>query len=317
MNDVVIRSRPSPPVRPRAAAQLNPSRGFAESDLSFLTSYADFTKGVIEGLTNSLKGAWGLVSHDLWQARTYVELATTVTALALIPLGLEASLAYDELRGTQIVPRQLEIIDAISQLVREMPRWTSRQWGQGVGRLVGDVILTRGAGSALKIAGQVGGSALKVAGQVGGTATQLANARIAVATWDIGTKTPWQATRTVALSLPTILTDVEGYFIMPLNIKIPFNLRVQRFGRIKIRELDCWGPRTFGTSQGAARRFNAILTEWNSLTQYTKGTILKGTNIKFGLTGSQGWKYPGGLYQVEIESKLVIDKVSTMLPKGK
>tara|TARA_Y100001954_G_C15597500_1_gene496274 strand:- start:82 stop:294 length:213 start_codon:yes stop_codon:yes gene_type:complete len=59
------------------------------------------------------------------------------------------------------------------------------------------------------------------------------------------------------------------------------------------RRPDYWGLR-IGTSEFANRTFGAIKPNWNPLTQYTIGVIPKGTPIKFGIIGPQGWKYPGG-----------------------
>ena len=54
------------------------------------------------------------------------------------------------------------------------------------------------------------------------------------------------------------------------------------------RRPDYWGLR-IGTSEFANRTFGAIKPNWNPLTQYTIGVIPKGTPIKFGIIGPQGW----------------------------
>jgi hypothetical protein len=46
----------------------------------------------------------------------------------------------------------MEIMKAIEKLVLQAPHWTPRQWGHAVGRIVGDVLLAKGAGAAAKMA---------------------------------------------------------------------------------------------------------------------------------------------------------------------
>lgn len=157
MNDAVIRASNPPRVRPRTVDAAVVFRQLTHTGLSFITAYAQFSDGVIEGLEDSLKGAWGLVSHDMWQWRTYTELATTVTALGLIqpfniPAGLADAQAFDRRWGTHVTQRQVDIMAAINQLVQDVPRWTPRQWGRAVGRLVGDMVLAKGAGAAVRVA---------------------------------------------------------------------------------------------------------------------------------------------------------------------
>ena len=193
---------------------------------------------------------------------------------------------------------------ALDQTFQEMPHWKARQWGKLVGRVAGDVLTTKGAGAGVKVAGRVAGTAGRVA---------QAN----VTSWGLRGMGTRQAATTVAQKLPTILTDAEGYLIGPIRLITPFGLRVQRFGLMSLNKLDYWGHSTFGTSQPAARAFNAILPNWNDLTLYTRGTIPKGVNLKIGITGAQGWRYPGGLYQVQTNSRNVLQQSSKMLPKGK
>ena len=157
MNDAVIRASNPPRIMPRAATSADMFREWGRTGLSFATAYADFSQGVVEGLGNSLKSAWSLVSHDMWQLDTYTELATTITALGLIqpyniPGGLADAYAFDKRWGTHVAQRQMEIMQAINKLVQEAPRWTPRQWGRAVGRLVGDIVLAKGAGAAAKMA---------------------------------------------------------------------------------------------------------------------------------------------------------------------
>jgi len=308
LNDAVIQPQRARYAQPQAVSVSAIFRQFGRSGLSLASAYADFSAGVLAGLGDSLKSAWNLVSHDLWQAKTYSELATTVTALSLLdpfdlPGSLAAAQALDHRWGTHVAQRQGQILAAIRQLILQVPHWTARQWGHAVGRLVGDVVLAKGAGAALKTAGSVGSLATSVA-------------RTNVADWELGTLGTRAAARTVAQKLPTILTDSRGYFIGPLTVRTPLSLRVQRFGMMSLRKPDYWGPRTFGSSQAAARRLNAIIPAWNDLTLYTQGTIPRGTPLSIGITGSQGWKYPGGLYQVEVESRSVVGQASKILPKG-
>jgi hypothetical protein len=168
MNDAVIRASNPPRVRPRTVGAAIVFRQLTHSGVSFITAYAQFTEGVLEGLEGSLKSAWSLVSRDMWQWRTYTELATTVTALGLIqpfniPAGLADAQAFDRRWGTHVTQRQVDIMAAINQLVQDVPRWTPRQWGRAVGRLVGDIVLAKGAGAAVKVAAQASMVAARVA----------------------------------------------------------------------------------------------------------------------------------------------------------
>lgn len=175
MNDAVIRTSNPPRVRPRTAGAAIVFRQLTHSGLSFITAFAQFSDGVLEGLEDSLKSAWSLVSHDMWQVRTYTELATTVTALTLmqpfnIPAGLANAQAFDRRWGTHVTQRQVDIMAAINQLAQDVPRWTPRQWGRAVGRLVGDIVLAKGAGAAAKVAVRV---AVSESVQVSTIATRL------------------------------------------------------------------------------------------------------------------------------------------------
>ncbi|RYY11359.1 MAG: hypothetical protein EOO36_19110, partial [Cytophagaceae bacterium] len=157
LNDAVIRAGTPARVQPRTAGAAIVFRQLTRSGLSFITAYAQFSEGVLEGLEDSLKSAWHLVSRDMWQGRTYTELATTVLALGMIkpfnlPEGLTDAEAFDRRWGTHVAQRQADIMAAINQLVQDVPRWTPRQWGHAVGRLVGDIVLAKGAGAAVKVA---------------------------------------------------------------------------------------------------------------------------------------------------------------------
>lgn len=306
LNDAVIRRTRPPVARPRTMTGRTMLLVLRDSGLSLAVAYAQFGEGVLAGLGDSLKSAWSLVSHDLWQGATYTELVTTVTALGMLdpynlPGSLAAAQAFDRRWGTHIAQRQGQILTAIHQLIRQIPHWTPRQWGHAVGRLVGDAVLAKGAGAAFK-----------AAGSVGGLATQVAKTN--VASWKLGSMGAGAAAKTVLQKLPTVLTDGRGYFIGPLTVRTPLSLRVQRFGLMSLSKPDYWGPRTFGTSQAAARRLNAIIPSWNNLSLYTEGTIPRGTPLRVGIAGSQGWPYPGGLYQVEVESRAVVGQASKILP---
>jgi len=194
-NDVLIRTSTPLRIAPRAATSADMFRAWGRAGLSFATAYADFSQGVVEGLGDSLKSAWSLVSHDMWQLRTYTELATTVTALGLIqPFNIAGGLAdahaFDKRWGTHVAQRQLEIMQAINKLVQDVPRWTPRQWGHAVGRLVGDIVLAKGAGAAAKVAVGVAvaetvqmrtiATQLQKLGSVPAGASRLAKARAVV-----------------------------------------------------------------------------------------------------------------------------------------
>lgn len=110
------------------------------------------------------------------------------------------------------------------------------------------------------------------------------------------------------------ITSTDGFLFGGVTIRTPFNISVQRFGSMSRRNLDCWGLR-IGTSEFANRTFAAIKPKWNPLTQYTLGVIPKGTPIKFGIIGPQGWKYPGGALQFRVQSKSVINQSSILIPR--
>ena len=108
------------------------------------------------------------------------------------------------------------------------------------------------------------------------------------------------------------ITTSEGFLFGGFAIKTPFNIPVQRFGNLSIGRPDFWGTR-IGTSQFANRTFGAIKPAWNSLTEYTSGIIPKGTPVKFGIIGPQGWRYPGGSFQFIVKSSKVINQSSKLL----
>ena len=108
------------------------------------------------------------------------------------------------------------------------------------------------------------------------------------------------------------VTTADGFLFRGFTIKAPFNIPVQRFGNMSLGRPDFWGAR-IGTSQFANRTFGAITPTWNPLTQYTTGIISKGTQIKFGIIGPQGWRYPGGSFQFIVPSRNVINQSSKLI----
>lgn len=110
------------------------------------------------------------------------------------------------------------------------------------------------------------------------------------------------------------VTTADGFLLKGFTIKTPFNIPVQRFGNMSLGRPDFWGLR-IGKSKFANRVFGAIKPSWNPLTQYTKGVIPKGTPIKFGVIGPQGWRYPGGSLQFITSSKGVINQSSIIIPR--
>jgi hypothetical protein len=92
------------------------------------------------------------------------------------------------------------------------------------------------------------------------------------------------------------LTSAQGFLVNGVSIRAPFNIPAQRFGNMTASGTQHWGPQ-IGSSAFANRTFAAILPGWNPLTQLTKGIIPKGTPIKFGIVGPQGFRYPGGSLQ--------------------
>ena len=108
------------------------------------------------------------------------------------------------------------------------------------------------------------------------------------------------------------VTTADGFLFRGFTVKTPFNIPVQRFGNMSLGRPDFWGAR-IGTSQFANRTFGAIKPAWNPLTQYTTGVIPKGTPIKFGIIGPQGWRYPGGSFQFIVPSRSVINQSSKLI----
>lgn len=191
-NDAVIRASDPPRVRPRGMSVTDVFKSFARSGLSFANAYGEYSQGVLEGLEDSLKSAWSLVTHDMWQAKTWTELGTTALALAMMhPMdiagGLADARAMDARWGTHVAQRQLDIMSAIAKLATDLPHWTPRQWGRAVGRLVGDILLAKGAGAAVKVAVRVAvtetiqmrtiSGALQKLGTIPAGASKLAKAR--------------------------------------------------------------------------------------------------------------------------------------------
>lgn len=146
-----------PPVRPRTMPGPTLLLFLTTSGLSLAQAYVQFSNGVMDGFGDSLKSTWSLVSHDMWQLSTYKEMGTTLTALGLLdPLNVDRSLAaaraFDRRWGTHVAQRMADIIAAVKKLIKEAPHWTARQWGRAVGRLIGDLVLAKGAGAAAKLA---------------------------------------------------------------------------------------------------------------------------------------------------------------------
>ena len=86
---------------------------------------------------------------------------------------------------------------------------------------------------------------------------------------------------------------MKVFCLKNFSIKTPFDIPVQRFESMSIGRADYWEIR-LGTNSFLNRTFAAIRVEWNPLNLYTRGVIPKGTSIKFGIIGPQGWKYSGG-----------------------
>lgn len=110
-------------------------------------------------------------------------------------------------------------------------------------------------------------------------------------------------------ALSTNLVSKEGFLFGGINIKAPFDIPVQRFGTsMSLESTQAWGIRV-GSNKIIARTFFAIKPEWNDLSMFTKGTIPRGTPIKFGIVGPQGLR-PGGLLQFNLKSFHVVDQES-------
>jgi len=114
--------------------------------------------------------------------------------------------------------------------------------------------------------------------------------------------------------LPSLsITTPDGFLFRGFNINSPFNIPVQRFGRIG--GVNDWGLR-LGPNKFVNRTFHAIDAKWgNPLTHYNLGTIPKGAPMKFGLIGPQGWRYPGGSFQFRIDSRYVINQSTQIIKR--
>ncbi len=158
-NDVAIRAGAPPPVRPRTAPGPTLLVFLTSSGYTLAAAYMQFSQGVLDGLGDTLKSTWSLVSRDMWQLSTYRELGTTLTALTLldpfdVARSFAAARAFDARWGTHVAQRMADIIGAVKKLIKDAPHWTPRQWGRAVGRLVGELVLAKGAGGAAKLAVQ-------------------------------------------------------------------------------------------------------------------------------------------------------------------
>ena len=108
-------------------------------------------------------------------------------------------------------------------------------------------------------------------------------------------------------------TTADGFLFGGVTLKTPFNIPVQRFGNLNAGRPDFWGLQ-IGTGRFTNRTFDAILPIWNPLTKYNTGIIPKGTTVKFGIIGPQGFRYPGGSLQFILPSENVINKSTTIIP---
>jgi RHS repeat-associated protein len=108
------------------------------------------------------------------------------------------------------------------------------------------------------------------------------------------------------------ITTTDGFLFKGFNIKVPFNIPVQRFGKMSLNKPDYWGLR-IGKNKFVNRTFAAIKPSFNRLNQFTKGIIPKGTSIKIGVVGPQGLRYPGGSLQFIVNSRSVINQISRIL----
>ncbi len=115
-------------------------------------------------------------------------------------------------------------------------------------------------------------------------------------------------------SVSLSVTTSEGFLFRGFTMNAPFDIPVQRFGTMSLTGPDYWGVR-IGTSNFANRTFVGIKPEWNPLNLYTRGVIPKGTSIKFGVIGPQGWKYPGGSLQFIAPSNKIINQTSKVIPR--
>ncbi len=104
----------------------------------------------------------------------------------------------------------------------------------------------------------------------------------------------------------------EGFLFGSVAIKAPFNIPVQRFGAMSIGGESAFGLRT-GTSPFLARTFSAITPKMNNLTNFTIGTIPKGTGFRIGITAPQGLKFPGGFLQLQVKPRLVINQTTKLV----
>ena len=105
LNDAVIRRATPPVAQPRTAAGPTLLVFLTSPVQSLATAYVQFSQGVMDGLDDSLKSTWSLLSHDM--LTTYREMVTTLTALGLLaPLNVAQSLtaarALDARLGTHV-----------------------------------------------------------------------------------------------------------------------------------------------------------------------------------------------------------------------
>lgn len=116
----------------------------------------------------------------------------------------------------------------------------------------------------------------------------------------------------ISNSLKSITTN-SGYLFGSVTVKTPINIPVQRYGNMNLNRADYWGLK-IGTNKLVNRTVAAIRPEWNPLIQYTQGVIPRGTQVRMGVIGPQGLKYPGGSMQFMLNSKNVINQSSKLTP---
>lgn len=151
---------PARPISQRVrAVQPPPGQRVVRAGVIAAKATGEFSLGVVDGLGNSVKSTWGFISHDAWQVKTWTEMGTTIVAISLassqaggMANGRANAQWLDQHLGTHFAPRQVQLVMALDQTFKEMPHWQSRQWGQLTGRIIGDVLTTKGAAMAPKAA---------------------------------------------------------------------------------------------------------------------------------------------------------------------
>jgi hypothetical protein len=109
------------------------------------------------------------------------------------------------------------------------------------------------------------------------------------------------------------LTTTDGFLFGSISIKSPINISAQRFGNMSLSRPDFWTLKATGESEFVNRTFIAIKPQWNPLTQFTTGTIPKGTTFQIGFVGPQSLKNPGGFIQFKVNSRDVINQTTKII----